>query len=44
VVPCTSGCTTARRVVQITLDHAIQFKRLGARLALEPISEQALRT
>jgi phage/plasmid-like protein (TIGR03299 family) len=34
----------ARRVMQITLDYAAQFKRLGDRLALAPISERALRT
>jgi phage/plasmid-like protein (TIGR03299 family) len=34
----------ARRVMQITIDYAEQFKRLGDRLALEPITERALRT
>ena len=34
----------ARRVMQITIDYAKQFKALGDRLALEPISERALRT
>ncbi len=34
----------ARRVMQITIEYAEQFKRLGDRLALEPISEPALRT
>jgi phage/plasmid-like protein (TIGR03299 family) len=34
----------ARRVMQLTLDYAEQFKRLGDRLALEPITERALRT
>jgi phage/plasmid-like protein (TIGR03299 family) len=34
----------ARRVMQLTLDYAEQFKRLGDRLALEPISERVLRT
>jgi Domain of unknown function (DUF932) len=29
--------------MQITIDYATQFKRLGDRLALEPISERALR-
>jgi phage/plasmid-like protein (TIGR03299 family) len=33
----------ARRVMQITVDYAKQFKALGDRLALEPISERALR-
>jgi phage/plasmid-like protein (TIGR03299 family) len=44
----TSGLHTrlheARRVMQITIDYAEQFKRLGDRLALEPISERALRS
>jgi hypothetical protein len=30
--------------MQITLDYAAQFKRLGDRLALERISERVLRT
>jgi phage/plasmid-like protein (TIGR03299 family) len=34
----------ARRVMQITVDYTEQFKRLADRLALEPISERALRT
>jgi phage/plasmid-like protein (TIGR03299 family) len=34
----------ARRVMQITIDYAEQFKRLGDRLALEPITERTLRT
>jgi Domain of unknown function (DUF932) len=34
----------ARRVMQITIDYAEQFKRMGDRLALEPITERALRT
>jgi phage/plasmid-like protein (TIGR03299 family) len=34
----------ARRVMQITIDYAEQFKRLGDRLALEPITERALHT
>jgi phage/plasmid-like protein (TIGR03299 family) len=34
----------AREVMRITLDYARQFKRLGDQLALEPISERALRT
>ncbi len=33
-----------RRVMQITIDYAEQFKRLGDRLALEQISERALQT
>jgi phage/plasmid-like protein (TIGR03299 family) len=33
----------ARRVMQITIDYAKQFKRLGDRMALEPITERALR-
>jgi phage/plasmid-like protein (TIGR03299 family) len=33
----------ARRVMQLTVNYAEQFKRLGDRLALEPISEAALR-
>jgi hypothetical protein len=33
----------ARRVMQIPIDYAAQFKRLGDRLALAPISERALR-
>jgi len=34
----------ARRVMQITMDYAEQFRRLGDHLALEPITERALRT
>jgi hypothetical protein len=34
----------ARRVMRLTINYAEQFKRLGDRLALEPISEAALRT
>jgi phage/plasmid-like protein (TIGR03299 family) len=34
----------ARRVMQLTVGYAQQFKRLGDRLALEPISEAALRS
>jgi hypothetical protein len=34
----------ARRVMQLTVNYAEQFKRLGVRLALEPITEGALRT
>jgi phage/plasmid-like protein (TIGR03299 family) len=33
----------ARRVMQLTVDYAEQFKRHGDRLALEPITEAALR-
>jgi phage/plasmid-like protein (TIGR03299 family) len=33
----------ARRVMQLTVNYAEQFKRLSERLALEPISERALR-
>jgi phage/plasmid-like protein (TIGR03299 family) len=34
----------ARRVMEITVDYARQFKALGDRLALEPITERALRS
>ncbi len=33
----------ARRVMQITVNYAEQFRQLGDRLALEPITERALR-
>jgi phage/plasmid-like protein (TIGR03299 family) len=34
----------AREVMRITVDYARQFKRLGDQLALEPITDRALRT
>jgi hypothetical protein len=47
-LPCSLGrfhtrLHPARREMQLTVDYAEQFTRLGDRLALEPITEGALR-